>query len=244
MRNRNGKALIKYQSSLYVRSNRMMMPLLVYIIYLFAAYKVGPVGVISSMALSSGVLYFLMVWIGYSYGTVHNPVGEQLVILKVKSHTKYYVSQLLFVALLALVFSLIGVAFPYVWNLFRSGHLFVRPIVASDILGGFALHSFLALLGVSIGMLFHPRLIKNRKLAILCAFFYAIMGYVKGPIGIATPLVKGVTWVFPPFYDVLIQVTQAEYFTLKAFVIPAILMLVYLGIFSSLYVILLRKRKF
>ncbi|MDF2544273.1 MAG: transport system permease protein [Herbinix sp.] len=87
------KELLSYQYQAYRRSNKYIMPLITYLFYLGASYQVRPLSIVASLVLSFGTLYFIMVWIGFSYGEVIDPVEEQLLLLKIRSAARYYRSK-------------------------------------------------------------------------------------------------------------------------------------------------------
>ncbi|TYC87411.1 hypothetical protein FXB42_04700 [Acetobacterium wieringae] len=83
------KNLLIYHFKCYLKSYKFLLPFLVYLIYLFAAYGIMPFAIVSSFSESAGVLFFIMATVGFSYAELENQVTEQLVLLRVNNDTRY-----------------------------------------------------------------------------------------------------------------------------------------------------------
>ncbi|WKY43233.1 hypothetical protein Q5O14_11250 [Eubacteriaceae bacterium ES2] len=238
------KNLIYYHFKLYFKSNRLLIPFLVYLIYLFSAYSIMPYSIVSSFSESAMVLFFIMVYVGFSYSELENPVAEQLVLLKIRNENLYYVSRLTVLLIVGTILSIIGILYPLLGNVYNHGQLFTRSLMFYDILFGIFLHLTMGSLGAFTGSFFHPRIIKNRKLAILMAFFTAVCAVLKGTIIKNILLGSLITWIFPPVYDVLVIFSGCEFFSFQAIALPFLWSLIYgiaLGMFQ---IYLLKKNKF
>ncbi len=221
------KNLLIYHFKCYLKSYKFLLPFLVYLIYLFAAYGIMPFAIVSSFSESAGVLFFIMAYVGFSYVELENQVTEQLVLLRVNNDTRYYLSRLLVPLIIGLVMSVIGILYPMILNRVNNGHLFTRSLQFDDITIGFGLHCLLAFLGAITGAFFHPRIIKNRKMAVLLLFFVTVMGISKGALAGQFPQTRLITWVFPPVFDILVSFTKLEYFAIPAMALPVTLAIAY-----------------
>ena len=148
------KNLLFYHFKTYLKSYKLLLPVLVYLIYLFAAYGIMPFSIVSSFSESAGVLFFIMAFVGFSYAELENPVTEPLVLLRVNNDTLYYLSRLTVLLIIGIVMSILGILYPLIDNVVNSGHLFTRPVQFQDVVIGFALHGLMAFLGAMTGSFF------------------------------------------------------------------------------------------
>ena len=216
------KNLLTYHFKIYLKSYKLLSPFLIFLIYLFAAYGIMPFSIVSSFSESAGVLFFILAYVGFSYAELENPVIEQLVLLKVRNDNLYYLSRLMVLLIISFVMSILGMLYPMVSNVINNDHLFTRSLLFEDVIIGFALHYLMAFLGAMTGSFFHPRIIKNRKMAVLLIFFVAVMAISKGALANYFPQTRFFAWVFPPVFEILAALTDMEFFILPAMVLPII----------------------
>lgn len=237
------RELIKYESRKYFKSNKIIMPLLFWLIFLRICYSEGNLSYVSSIVMSMGVLFFVMTWISYSYQEVEELISEQLLVLKLQSAEFYNASKVIFLLLIGLGFSILGIAFPMIQNLLNDFCIFNRVITVFDIINGVVLHFIVATVGVSLGSLFHPRIIKNR-MSVLMVVTVAILAYAKGPIILQYSFTKFVLWIFPPIYDILASFYEQEYFNIHNMIIPILCGGIYSFLIVAIQLMCLKKLKF
>lgn len=238
------KNLLTYHFKTYLKSYKLLLPFLIYLIYLFAAYGIMPFSIVSSFSESAGVLFFIMAFVGFSYAELENPVTEQLVLLRVNNDTLYYLSRLTVLLIIGIVMSILGILYPLIDNVVNNGHLFTRTLQFEDVVIGFALHCLMAFLGAMTGSFFHPRIIKNRKMAVLLLFFFAVMGISKGALAEYFPPTRLIAWVFPPVFDILASFTKLEFFAIPAMALPVTLTIAYGLVLMIGQIQLLKRSKF
>lgn len=238
------KELLKYHFMIYKKSNKFIMPLLVWMICMYTFYSTKPISVVSSFGVSMGALFYIMVWIGLSYTEIDDPISEQLLILKVESENIYNVSKILFLVLIGIVMSFIGIMIPVIINTIDNFQLYTRALTLGDIGSGFLLHSFVGLLGAVTGILFHPRTMKDRKMAVILTFSIALMSMVKGPMKLKIPMTRFITWVFPPLYNITEYFNGDEYFLMHDIGSAILHISVYSIILIFLQLYFLKKNKF
>jgi len=238
------KNLLVYHFKTHLKSYKLLLPFLIYLIYLFAAYGIMPFSIVSSFSESAGVLFFIMAYVGFSYAELENPVTEQLVLLRVNNDTLYYLSRLTVLLIIGVVMSLLGLLYPLILNSGYNDHLFTRSLQFDDVAIGFFLHYLMAFLGAMTGSFFHPRIIKNRKMAVLLLFFVAVMGISKGALADYFSPTRFVAWVFPPIFDILASFTGQEFFVIPAMALPVTLAIVYGLVLMIGQITLLKRAKF
>jgi hypothetical protein len=238
------KNLLIYHFKTYLKSYKLLLPFLIYLIYLFAAYGIMPFSIVSSFSESAGVLFFIMAYVGFSYAELENPVTEQLILLRTNNDNLYYLSRLTVLLIISFVMSLLGLLYPLILNSVNNDHLFTRSLQLEDVVIGFFLHCLMAFLGAMTGSFFHPRIIKNRKLAVLLLFFVAVTGISKGALANHIPQTRFVSWIFPPVFDILASFTKLDFFALPAMALPVTLAIAYSLVLMFGQIQLLKRSKF
>ena len=105
--------LIRYHFHSYFKSSKFVMPVVILAVVLYCMYTIMPVGIVDSFSISCVYLFLIMVWAGLSYNTLEEPVSEQLMILRVRSETSYYLSCSMFLILLGMLAALISTCLLY-----------------------------------------------------------------------------------------------------------------------------------
>lgn len=236
--------LLIYHFKTYIKSYKLLLPFLIFLIYLFAAYGIMPFSIVSSFSESAGVLFFIMAYVGFSYAELENPVTEQLVLLRVNNDRIYYLSRLTVLMIIGVIMSVLGILYPLVLNVVNNDHLFTRSVQFEDVVIGFVLHCLMAFLGAMTGSFFHPRIIKNRKMAVLILFFVAVIGISKGALADIFPQSHFATWIFPPVFDILASCTGMDFFSISAMILPVAFGITYGFVLMIGQIQLLKRAKF
>lgn len=236
--------LLKYHFDIYTKSNKFIMPLVAWLAFMFVSYSIIPVGVVPSCLVSMVCLFFIMVWVSISYTELVEPVSEQIVLLKVRNDNLYYFSKLLFLIILGLIFSILGILFPSVQNVINGFKLYIRPITFYDIIAAFILYFVTSSLGAVTGMLLQPRIIKDRKIAVVSTFMIALMGLANGFLNSNVPFTRYITWVFPPLSNMIACFSGKKYFYLNDIITAVFYACMYSTIVYFINVYFLKKNKF
>ncbi|GAA0178442.1 hypothetical protein SH2C18_14990 [Clostridium sediminicola] len=238
------KNLLIYHYKIYIKSNKFIIPFLVWLIWIYSIYSTTHVSVVSNFLLSMGCLFYLMVWIGLTYMEIEDSISEQLLILKARSENIYYVSKILFLVFIGMTMSLIGVIFPIIKNIIGKSQLYSTDITISDLGIALIFHSFVSILGVTTGTLLHPRIMKERKMAIMLTVAIALMSIIKIPMNIEIPFTRFLTWIFPPLFNTFEWFTGKEHFIIKDVGVAILYISVYSGIFIFFQLNFLKRNKF
>lgn len=220
------------------------MPFAILIVYLYGMFTIKPVGVVDSYAMSIVAGFFAMIWLGMTYNTLEDMVSEQILILRIKSDTKYYISDVIFLTVISLIISILLAVFPVYQDLVNGKDLFLRPLEAMDVISGFVLIFASSFAGGAAGSLLHQRIVKNRRIAVVVTALIALVAVTKGAIGEEFVLFNLVSWLFPPIYDVVKLFTRVEFFEGLNVIRAAVMLLVYGVCVYALKVWLLKKRRF
>lgn len=232
-------SVLKYNFKMYMKSHKYIMPFFIFIIYMVMAYSIRLLDIVGSMVSSAAFLFALMTWIGFTYCSNIELIAEEVLILKLRSHTRYWISKIIFMGVVGVFFSILSVGFPIICNLICN--VFKYPVTFSDIVVSFIIHMFLSIIGALIGMLLQPRIISNRKMAILGAIFIVLMSIIKGPVINEVPYSKYVMWIFPPINEVSTAYLNLMHFNIANLIMPLIIMIIY--IFIESFILIKRMKK-
>ena len=232
-------SVLKYNFKMYMKSHKYIMPFFIFIIYMVMAYSIRLLDIVGSMVSSAALLFALMTWIGFTYYSNIELIAEEVLILKLKSHTRYWISKIIFMGVVGAFLSILSVGLPIIYNLICN--VFKYPVTFSDIFVSFIIHMFLSIIGALIGMLLQPRIISNRKMAILGAIFIVLMSIIKGPVINEVPYSKYVMWIFPPINEVSTAYLNLMHFNIANLIMPLIIMIIY--IFIESFILIKRMKK-
>ncbi len=84
--------LTKYHGHSYLKSNKYVMPLAVFFVLLYVNYSIIPLRVIDSFCISCVYAFMIMVWAGIGYNESEPLISRQILVLRVQSASRYYIS--------------------------------------------------------------------------------------------------------------------------------------------------------
>ncbi len=236
--------LIRYQYRQYMLSAKYILPLIVLLALISVMYTVVPVGVVSSFSMMGLFLFLIMVWVGVTGQEIEPEVSEQIIILRIQSERIYYVSQILFMGMVSVAAAGISIGVPLLNHMIHRGGVFGRKLLLTDIIGGFLLIVVCGWNGAMVGGIFHPRIIKDRKIGMGAAFFLALLAVTRIAVIHRFPVSKFVLWLVPPISDVVSRFSGQEYFNIGKIMAAFGVLMGYGIIMAVLKIELLRIRKF
>jgi hypothetical protein len=228
----------KLSIRLYLRSGKVVLPMLAMLAFLMVFYHVRPFHVVGSYSISFAAAFGIALWFGISLVWAEEPQIAQILSVKVGMRKLFVAQQVqanAFVSVCGVLFVLI----PAVESVFIPD-FFVRILTAWDLVSAGCLHVSTAVCGCSLGMLFHPRLIRDRKLAFIPCILLCLLSFVSG--GLQIPY--AVRFLLPPVYDSLYQTGTSDAFTQEYVALYALRFVVYGFVCSAAQVILLCRKKF
>lgn len=237
-------SLVKYQLHIYLKGSRFVMPLVAAFLFLSAMYSVKPLNIVSSFLISGVFLFLLMVWIGLSLANAENPVLEQLILLRVQNEGIYYLSKYIYILIIGLFADLFCILFPVIMNILNGGDMFLRSLTINDCVNGFLLQGGCIFVGAGLGSLLHPRVMKDRRMAIVLTVFFAILTLVKTALAEEIVFMKWIVWSFPPIMNAAEQYGNAEQFRLNQSITLFIYMVLYGSMLCAIKSYLCHRNKF
>lgn len=237
-------SLVGYKAHSYIRANRYFIPLVALLLFQSLHYAVQPVRAADSYGFSAVILFLVMVWTGFAYGEVEDPVSEQLLILKSGSAPLHYASSHLLLLGFSILLGMACVAYPLLADLVLPGELYKARPTLGDALQAILLHSATGFLGASVGVFFHPRILRDRKIGLLCLFFICTVGFVKPGIHRVLPFARAVTWLFPPASEVASAFAGEDHLAFSRTAKAVLLCAAHGLVWSAAQVVILLRRKF
>lgn len=219
--------LLKYQLQTYFKGSGFVMPFVVTSICIYAIYSIKPQEIVSSYVLSGNLLFLVMIWIGMA--TVQNEkiVEEEILYLRMENDFLYYFGKFLFLVSIALFMSIIYTFIPAIYNMINGFDLFSTHLGVYEIVNVFLLQIGEALLGVSVGSFLHPRVMKDRKIAIALTVMIAVIALASMAIKQKVPVLKWILWIFPPVTSPMEIYGMSEEFELRKTLLIFCIMLAY-----------------
>lgn len=139
--------------------------------------------------------------------------------LKVQSTICYYFSKVIFLIVIGVLVDIICVIVPVIQNFFNHKELFIRPLTGYDLLNAFILLNACSFTGGAMGSVLHPRVMQNRKWAILLTVLLSILTVIKIALLKEVLLFKIVAWIFLPLNKISVVYGQAGVFQLEKTII-------------------------
>lgn len=236
--------MIRYQYKQYMLSAKWVMPLAALLCILGTMYNVAPVEIVNSFSITGLFLFGIMVWVGVTIQEVEPEVSEQVMILRLQSERKYYLSHILFLMCICVAITGISMAVPLLRHILSGNIFLARNPIWSDVAGGFLLMFACAFTGGMAGELFHGRIIRNRGIGIGLTLLVAMVAICRNGVIAKYTITKYILWVIPPVSDVVSWFTNEIYYDMGKLLGGSILLLVYGIVMAVVKVELLRKVKF
>lgn len=213
------RAFMSLGNKNYLKSNKIVLPLIVFLSYFGIAYSVGPQKVIVSFVTQGIFMFFLMVAIAVTYCDSEHEVLEQILIMKAghKNKPLIYISKIFVLSRILLIMTLISTVYPFIRYYFGFSALFDRsPLVTDGILGMMVIFEF-GFLGLIIGLIFNQTWIHSRKIQICVVVLVALIAVVQNRIVEDIPFWRFIAWIMPPISSISKQINENEYASINAF---------------------------
>ncbi|SFD01924.1 hypothetical protein [Clostridium uliginosum] len=237
-------ALLKYNYKFYIKCNKFMIPLLFFCLFQLIFYSEGPVHFTSSIMICSNVLFCIMTWIAFIYCETQDVRTEQIVFLKVNNNNSYWLSKIIFLWIVGIVLSFIGVIWPIIANLVKAGAFFENNIGLIDLLLAFLIQVLVAFMGLLLGFIFQTKITGTRNVAVTLLFLCTLLSIVKCALVNECPIAKTIMWIFPPVSEVINSCMTLGKFSISILTIPIVHSVFYILILSFIYLKLMKKLLF
>lgn len=236
--------LVRYQLELYFKGSRFVMPFVVMTAFLFTLYSVKPVDIVDGFSVTCYLVFFIMVWIGQGLVSSENTVMEQIQLLRVKRDWVYYLGQVVFLFVLGLMADVFCLALPFVLNLVNHGELFTRTLTGLDMLNGFLLFCACSSAGGALGSLLHPRVMRDRKTAMVLTLLAALVSMTRIVLVRKIPVLKWGIWIFPPLDEITMVYGGEKIFQIVRTGKIFLIFMIYGVVYSLIKSVICQRKKF
>ena len=191
--------LVRFNMALFFKSPRFVVPLLAEIIFLFVMYygNNGKYDISAVLFITVFFLFCLMLWVGNSIISLKNERLEQILLLRTDKYA-LSISELLFVAALSFLVTIVCYGIPMTVNYIGNGCLIKQRIQVYNVLCTLMIVWLGGIIGGVIGSLFHNNIVKDRKTVALTTILIAILTLSREAIVEQVQWAKYVLFMLPP----------------------------------------------
>lgn len=238
------KELVRYNLNDYFRSTKFILPIIAIALLQIGVYGTSPLQLIDSVLISSIYTFLIMIWVGYSYNSLEDETSQELIILKMRSSSKYYLSQGVLLACLCTFVSLICSFVPSISDIISQHTVFERTVTSGDLFSFIILFLGTTFSGAFLGSLIHPRIISNKKNALVLVLLIAVLCLIKTVIISEKSYLAYFLWVLPPISSMVEFFSKTDFLRMDSLIGFTIIMFIYSLGYLVVRILLLSKIKF
>ena len=244
---KKGINLLTFHIVTFLRSSKYVMPIIFLLtlqLSIYLAIQARPVNFVSAMLQAEFYAFVIAIWFGFSSNDWNEEVTEQLLILRAKNEFFYYSIYVIFLFIISAFISLISVIIPLIFNVVNHNEFFAHISSGKDFFLACLLFLGSSFAGISLGALFHPRIIKEKKFALLYTLLVGILSITRASVVNNQEILKYVMWVFPTIANHSTILRESSYLA-SARVVQLFLISLFYGLsYSYIKIVILIKRKF
>lgn len=191
--------LVRFNMALFFKSPRFVVPLLAEIIFMFVMYygNNGKYDISAVLFITVFFSFCLMLWVGNIIISLKNERLEQILLLRTDKYA-LSISELLFVAALSFLVTIVCYVIPMTVNYIGNGCLIKQHIQVYNVLCTLMIVWLGGIIGGVIGSLFHNNIVKDRKTVVLTTILIAILTLSREAIVAQVNWAKYMLFMLPP----------------------------------------------
>lgn len=191
--------LVRFNMALFFKSPRFVVPLLAKIIFLFVMYygNNDKYDISAVLFITVFFSFCLMLWVGNIIISLKNERLEQILLLRTDKYA-LSISELLFVAALSFLVTIVCYVIPMTVNYIGNGCLIKQHIQVYNVLCTLMIVWLGGIIGGVIGSLFHNNIVKDRKTVVLTTILIAILTLSREAIVAQVNWAKYMLFMLPP----------------------------------------------
>lgn len=191
--------LVRFNMALFFKNPRFVVPLLAEIIFLFVMYygNNGKYDISAVLFITVFFSFCLMLWVGNIIISLKNERLEQILLLRTDKYA-LSISELLFVAALSFLVTIVCYVIPMTVNYIGNGCLIKQHIQVYNVLCTLMIVWLGGIIGGVIGSLFHNNIVKDRKTVVLTTILIAILTLSREAIVAQVNWAKYMLFMLPP----------------------------------------------
>lgn len=235
--------LFRLRFKLLQKGSVLVIPTVFTAVFMGSMYSMAPIDICSSFLLSAVFLYFICIFISMSIHGKENDVFEETLLLHCKNSSTYFLSRELVMVVVSCGYAIILTAVPPVLFLINSTW-FSRNMSPADVICGGAYILMCGICGMVTGDFFHPRIIVQRKAAIICVILVSVLAVCKKSLIESFAFLNILHFVLPPFMDGFGALVDKEYFKNAEIFLICLHMIIFAIVAAFIKIKLLRIRRF
>jgi len=209
------------------------------LLYLAAGSR--PAEFLANIFLAEIFTFSIAIWLGFSSNKWIDEATEQLLILRIKSDKAYYSIYVAFLFFISAIISLITILIPTIISLIDAGFFEHFGIIYFS--QSFLLFLGSSFAGISLGALFHPRLMDSKSELPLSAAVVGLFSITRYPAVDHYELMRYVLWFFPNVSAHHSVISNSSYFTFPVVGGLFLINMLYGLVYSVVKVTLLSRKK-
>ena len=237
-------SILHFHLFTFARSSKYVMPLSVLIFLQLSLYITArgePADFVSGIFLAEIFAFVIAIWVGFTSSRWTDEITEQLLILRAKSDVFYYSIYVVFLFVISIFISLISVVIPIIFHLLDTD-FFQQFTIA------YISHSFLLLIGssfagLSLGALFHPRIMFDSETP-LYVVIAGLVSITRNPIVNRYEIFQYILWFLPNVSAHHAIIDDSSYFTFLIVGRLFLISMLYGVCYSFIKIVLLSRKKF
>lgn len=234
--------LLRYEKDRVLHSGKMIVPLLVYIIYLYFENSVKPQSVLPTFGVGSVVAFLVMISFGYIYHDLSTPLIDGAMLVKFKNRKLFYMAKVCVTGVTALGLALITVAYEVLENVLNGMRLFDRMVYPKDLISALLVISVCAFCGGMIGLLCNDKIFAMRELRVMAAVLAGMLSAAKIVIATSVAGFHYIAWLLPMVLDLNVAYSHCDYVEWGTILPYIVGVVIYTVVLIILYVWLMDKK--
>ena len=231
------RGLVTFEKDKLIHSSKMVVPFLVFFLYLKFENSSGPQSVLAQFSISSLVIFMIMISIGMIYNDINTPMIDEAVMIKLEKRTYFYLAKVSMIIYLALILSVMGIIVPILYSSqFQPG---IQPL---DIISGLILLTLAGVNGGMTGLLCNRHLIAKRESGLLAVILIGLLTVVEVPLNKEFAFAKFFTWVLAPISKISVAYCKDLSFNLGNVGVLYIWLILHSLLLICLYLYLMTKK--
>ncbi|GEK04799.1 hypothetical protein [Schleiferilactobacillus harbinensis] len=237
------KGMLLFYVHRYLHSIYLILPLLLWFVFLTTNFAIAPQYFASAIGANALVLVLLMTWVAYAVNSIISDTALSIAAVQARSWWTTYWVKWLFFALVAGLFSLIGIIFPLVRWLAPGTPFFFEHLTGLHFLTAFLLMWTISMPGMAIGNFFNRHVVANRYFAVLLTILVLICGYITPTLAADYAWWHWVSWLLPPTGEALTVLNQFASLSNGQALLWAGIQLLYAGVVAGVSYAWQQRRK-
>lgn len=236
------KGIIGFEKDKIVQSGKLIVPCLVYLVYLYFENSVMHKSVLPTFGVASVVAFAIMISFGYIYGDLNMPMIDGAILVKLENRKLFYIAKVIIIAGVSAMFSVGTIAYEILANFVNGMSLFDRSLTINDLISAFLLLCICAFCGGMAGLLCNERIFGQREVRVMSAILFGLLSVAKMLLVASYAPLKYIAWILPMIMDLNVKYSRSDEVNWGNISGGMLAVAIYAILISILYVFLMNKK--